>query len=144
MLHSSDPFLSIVCERHILGGAMIEIVNFYELLNIDSSTSLENVKKALDNAVVFLDNAEFNLGIKFNNPEQVRLIYKKATEAFLNEKNRMKYDFLGINGEFSMNNDLSLDLETMKWLNKNFDVNYSINKGLFDSKSDSVNIFSCF
>ena len=123
---------------------MIEIVNFYELLNIDSSTSLENVKKALDNAVVFLDNAEFNLGIKFNNPEQVRLIYKKATEAFLNEDSRMKYDFLGINGEFSMNNDLSLDLETMKWLNKNFDVNYSINKGLFDSKSDSVNIFSCF
>lgn len=123
---------------------MIEIVNFYELLNIDPSTSLENVKKALKNAVVFLDNAEIDLGIKFNNPEQVRLIYKKAAEAFLNENSRMKYDFLGINGEFSMDDDLSLDLETMKWLNKNFDVNYSINKGFFDSRSDSVNIFLCF
>ena len=123
---------------------MIEIVNFYELLNIDPSTSLENVKKALKNAVVFLDNAEIDLGIKFNNPEQVRLIYKKAAEAFLNENSRMKYDFLGINGEFSMDDDLSLDLETMKWLNKNFDVNYSINKGLFDSRSDSVNIFFMF
>lgn len=107
MLHSSEPILLIVCEKHILGGAMIEIVNFYELLNIDPSTSLENVKKALKNAVVFLDNAEIDLGIKFNNPEQVRLIYKKAAEAFLNENSRMKYDFLGINGEFSMDDDLS-------------------------------------
>ena len=121
-------------------------VNFYELLNIDPSTRLERVKEALANAVVFLDNdnIEFDSGMKLNNPEQARFIYKKATEAFLNEKNRMKYDFLGINGEFDADEDFLRDLEVMKRLNIDFLVNYSINKGFFDSKSDNVNIFFIF